>query len=182
MSARATRPVAALLAALAVLATACSGGDGGEVSWRGVNVALPQGWIVFEEGPQYLSVADGAAGEEAGDPGDREAAAFFSHEPGTLPDDWRQFVVDVEGELEVDRDIEIDGLPATQLVFRHASNGVPIREMIVLVPSRKIVILMQPLVAKGQEDGPQQFDAHLAEFEALLSGITFGAPAGAMSG
>lgn len=68
------------------------------------------------------------------------------------------------------------GVPATKFVFSHGSNGVPIREMVVVVPSRSIVMLMQPLVVKGQTDGPAVFNAHLEEFEALLSSIEFGAP------
>lgn len=165
-----------VLLVVALAAVACRGGSGGEVSWRDLEVELPPGWVVFEQEPQYLSVADAEAGEEPGDAGGREAAAFFSHEPGTLPDDWREFVEEVGGELETDRAVEVGGLPATQLVFAHESNGIATREMIVLVPSRNVVILMQPIITAGQTDGPERFEAHRDEFEALLSGISFGAP------
>lgn len=180
---RRRRPVTgALLATVLLLAAAVAcGGSGDTVSWGGLDLRLPEGWTVFEDGPTYLSVSDGELGEEEGDPGERQAAAFFTREPGTVPDDWRTFVTDVDGELETDRSIEVDGLPATQLVFSHTSNGVPLREMVVVVPSRDLVILMQPVVVQGQSDGREQFEAHRGEFEAILDGIDFGAPVDALA-
>lgn len=167
-------PRALLTLVALLLLTACS--DGPVREWRDLELTLPDGWMVFEDSPTGFSIADGELGEEAGDRGEREAAAFLTYEPATVPDDWRAFVVDVGGELETDQAIEVGGLPATQLIFSHASNGVPLREMVVLVPSRGIVMLMQPLVVQGQTDGPEEFTAHLPEFQALVDSIEFGAP------
>ncbi len=162
---------------VALVLQAC--GTAGPVrEWRDLELTLPEGWVVFEDEPTRFSVADGELGEDAGDRGDREAAVFLTYEPDTVPEDWRRFVTEVDGELESDEALEVGGLPATQLTFTHASNGVPMREMVVVVPSRGIVMLFQPLVVKGQTDGPERFIAHLDEFEALRSSIEFGAPFG----
>lgn len=132
---------------------------------------------MFEDEPTRFSIADGTLGED-GVRGSAEAAAFFTHEPRSTPDDWRELIDGtLDGELEVDRSEQIGGLPATRLVFSHESNGVPMREMVVLIPSREIVVLLQPIVTRGQTDGPAVFDAHLEEFEAVLSSLRFGAPA-----
>lgn len=171
------RAAPALLALALVLAgTGCDRGDGPEQSWRDLEVTLPAGWSVFEDEPTRFSVADGTLGDE-GDRGTAQAAAFFTHEPGSRPDDWRELVDGpLEGTLERDESLQLGGAPATRLVFRHESNGLPMREMVVLVPSRELVILMQPIVLRGETDGPEVFDAHLAEFDALLSSVRFGAP------
>lgn len=176
------RWLAALVALVAVALAACGGGDERVREWRDVTVALPAGWSVIQEGDTLLSVGDGELGEEDGDRGTREVAAFFTYEPRTVPDDWRTFVDDVDGTMETDRSTTIDGAPATQLVFSHASNGVPTREMVVVIPARGIVILLQPIVLKGQTDGPDIFDAHRDEFEELVSELDFGAPIEARGG
>lgn len=176
------RSLAAVLVAV-VLATGCGGADGPERSWRDLELTLPDGWVVFEDEPTRFSVADGPLGEDAGDRGRAEAAAFFTADADSRPDDWRELVAGtLEGTMEVDRSTEVGGLPATKLVFSHESNGVPMREMVVLIPSREIVILLQPVVTRDQQDGPAVFDAHLAEFEALLSSLRFGAPVSASGG
>lgn len=166
-----------LMLTLAVLLGACDRASGPERSWRDLELTLPDGWSVFEDEPTRFSIADGTVGDE-GVRGSAEAAVFFTHEPRSSPEEWRELVAGpLDGELEVDRGEEIGGVPATKLVFSHESYGVPTREMVVIVPSREIVILLQPIVERGQEDGPAVFDAHLAEFEAVLSSLRFGAPA-----
>ncbi|MBW3659158.1 MAG: DUF1795 domain-containing protein [Actinobacteria bacterium] len=175
----ARRATATLL--LVLLAVACGSSGGRERTWRDLQLTLPEGWIVFEEEPTRLSVADDELGEE-GARGPAEAAAFFTHEPRSSPDDWRQLIEDLDGTLERDERISVGGAPATKLVFRHESNGVPLREMVVIIPSRDIVILMQPVVVRGQADGPDLFETHLDAFEDLLSSLRFGAPASALRG
>lgn len=173
----------AAVAAAALLLAACGGGGGPQREWRDLEVTLPEGWVVFEDEPTRFSVADGPLGEDAGDRGSAEAAAFFTADPNSGADEWRELVEsEPEGTLERDERIQVGGVPATRLVFSHESIGVPMREMVVLVPSRQLVILLQPVVVKGQTDGPAVFDAHLDEFEALLSSIRFGAPVGALRG
>lgn len=176
----ARRATATLL--LVLLVAACGSGDGRERSWRDLRLTLPEGWVVFEDEPTRLSVADDELGEE-GARGPAEAAAFFTHEPRSSPDDWRELIEgDLGGTLERDERVSVGGAPATKLVFRHESNGVPLREMVVVIPSREIVILMQPVVVRGQTDGPDLFETHLDAFEDLLSSLRFGAPAGALRG
>lgn len=171
------RALAVLLAvAFLLVAAGCDRGGGPQRSWRDLTVTLPDGWSVFEDEPTRFSVADGTLGEE-GDRGTADVAAFFTHEPGSRPDAWRELVDGpLDGTLERDETLQVGGLPATRLVFRHESNGLPMREMVVLVPSRELVILMQPIVVRGERDGPDVFAAHLDEFDALLSSIRFGAP------
>ncbi len=163
------------LGLLLALLTACGGGDDGSVAWRDLTLVPPDGWQVFEQGDFVLSLADAPLGGE-GARGARAVAAQFTHEPDTVPDDWRRFVEEQGGELEVDEAITVDDLPATRLVFSYVTNEVPTREMVVLVPSRGIVMLFQPVIEMGETDGPDRFVAKRDEFEAILAGIDFGAP------
>ena len=174
MTRRPGRLAAGIVVLLAVVLAAC--GDPSQVSWRGLTLRLPDGWHTFERSTDRLSLADGQLGASPGDPGSREAEAFFTYEPETTAGDWRDFVTRVDGTMETDEQITVGGRPATRLVFRHASGDIPIREMVVVVPSRHVVVLMHPLVTRGSTDGPQKFLAHRAEFDAILDSITFGAP------
>lgn len=160
---------------VAQLLSACGGGDG-EVRWRDLALTPPPGWVVFEDGATALSLSDAPLGEE-GAPGPGEAAAFITWEPGASADAWRQLAVEVlDAEVEVDETIDVGGAPATRLLLRHASGDVPTREMIVIVPARSLVLLMQPVVLQGDDDGPDVFDRHRAEFDALIDSIRFTAP------
>lgn len=148
------------------------------MDWRGIEMSLPAGWIVFEQSEQHLSLADAPLGSP-GARGEREAAAYLTYEPGTGPADWRQFVADQQdGTIEQDDDVTLSGVPATRLVFSYVTNGTSLREMVVVIPSRGVVALFQPVVTPGSDAGPSRFDAHVDEFDRILSSLTFGAPPG----
>ncbi len=164
----------ALIAAVLLGATACGGGPD-QVRWRDVRLSPPVGWTVFEQDDAVLSLANAPLDGE-GRRGAQAVAAQFTHEPTTVPDDWRAFVEEQGGELEVDEAIEVDEVPATRLVFTFDANGIPTREMVVVVASRGIVMLFQPVLEQGETDGPDRFLANRATFDAILDGIAFGAP------
>lgn len=103
-------------------------------------------------------------------------AVQFTWEPDTLPDDWRELVALLDGTIEVDETIELDGVPATRLVYTWTTSEVSTREMVVLVPARGIVILAQPVLEAGEVDGPQRFLDHADVFADMLARLTFGAP------
>lgn len=174
-----TRRLLPLLAALLAVALAGCGGEDRVRSWRGLELELPRGWVVFEESPTLLGIADAPLGEDAGDPGDRTVAAQFTVEAGATPDDWRAFVEQEDGELEVDERIEVGGVPATRMVFAFTTNDIPMREMVVVIPSRELVVLMQPVPAQGETDAPEVFLEHRDEFDQILDSIVFGAPVSA---
>ena len=165
-----------LLAVILLLVAACGGSDAGRQEWRGLELDLPEGWEVFERRDNLLSAADGPVGEEPGDAGEREVVAQLTYEPSVSADDWRELVAAEGGELEVDERIELDGAPATRLVWSWVTNGVPTREMVVLLHSRSLVLLFQPAPRAGQTDAPEVFLRHRDEFEAILDSIDLGAP------
>ena len=49
-------------------------------------------------------------------------------------------------------------------------------EMVVVVPSRSLTILLQPVPVRGQTDAPQVFLEARDQFDAILDSIRFGAP------
>ena len=169
-----------VLGLAAMLLAAC--GDGGTTSWRDLTLEVPEDWVVFEEETTRLSVGNTELGEAFD--ADEQAAAdedivamFFTHEPSTSPDDWRTFVEGREqGGLESDTAIEIDGVPATRLIFSHVSNEVATREMAVVVPAREIVLFAQPVPAPDDEDTTEVFMEHLDVFNEVLDSIEWGAP------
>lgn len=169
------------VALLALLLTAC-GGDDAAQAWRGATLAVPEDWTVFEEADTRLSMANVALGEEAdfseeNRPEGDIIAMFFTHEDGTTPDRWRSFVEErEESELEVDEAIEVDGVPATRLIYTHRSSGEPTREMVVVVPARDIEILVQPVPGQGSDEGPEMFERHRDTVEGVLDSIEWGAP------
>lgn len=164
---------------LVVLLAACGGGDGsGRLEWRGLELTVPDGWVVFENRPTLLSIANAPLGEEAGDPGERTVAVQFAHR-GSNPQtaaDVREFVAEQEGELEVDESITVGGRPAHRFVYTFDANGTPTREMVVLVPARQLDILLQPVPRPGQTSAPDVFLDFRGRFDELVASIEFGAP------
>ena len=148
---RRERPFGRLLVMLLLpaLLVACSGPE--RVDWPGARFALPEGWEVVAEDQQRLVVADHLTAEQ-----DRGVLVTFVRVPGTLPDDWRQRVAERGAMLESDSGILIAGdVPATQLVLLDRIDGTPVREVLLVVASRELVISITPRVAPGEQDGPR---------------------------
>lgn len=158
--------VSVLLLAL----VACAPGDG-SVEWRDLSVEVPDGWVVAERDDRKLSLANAEFRSDRAD--ELEAAVFLSHEPDGSIDRWRELVDDRGGEIETDETFELDGEPASRLVFSHDANGTLLREMVVVVPSRDLVMLFQPVVLRGSEDGPVTFERHRDRFQRLLASLRF---------
>jgi hypothetical protein len=170
----------ALLLGVALLLAAC-GGDDGTVSWRDVTIDVPEGWTVFEDEDTRLSLGNQPLGQDVGEedrPEGDVVAMFFRHDPGVSPGDWRDHIEELEDSaLESDDAIELDGeIPATRMVYSHVTNGLPMREMVVLIPSRGIEILAQPVPDPGDTDGPDVFLEHVDTFVEVVDGARFGAP------
>lgn len=172
-----SRPIAILATVLVLLCGAC-GDDERAVAWRDLDLTLPEGWMVINDLQGALYVADGTPGEDPGDPGDQEVGVQFQTDARVVSDDWRELVADGDGTLERDEATTVDGLPATLLEWSYpgSANSPPTREQAVLVPSRDLVILSQAVTVQGQQDGPEVFDAHVEDFDALRESIDFGAP------
>jgi hypothetical protein len=178
-------PRLALLVALAMLVVACGGGDSqpSSVTWRNVELQLPTDWYLFENEETRLSISnqDIGVGEDPDEPREQPegdtVAMFFTYEPNTFPDDWREFVEQQDAELESDDQIVLQGdVPATRLIFSFVTDGTPTREMVVVIPSRSIVLLAQPVPGPGDEDAPEVFLEYLEEFLGVLETAEFGAP------
>jgi hypothetical protein len=167
-----------------MLLAACGGNDDqpSSASWRNVDVDLPDGWYLVEDEETRFTIASHDLHEvdEDGVPVAWEGdvvAMFFTYEPGTVPDDWRGFVQQQGGELETDRSMVLgEDTPATQLVFSYETNGIPTREMVVVIPSRHIVVLSQPVPGPGDTDGPEVFLEHIDLFLDVLESARFGSP------
>lgn len=163
----------AVVAAAAVLLAACTGGGG--LRWRDVRLSLPDGWVVAENEDTRFTVANARLGSD-GVPGPGEVAAFFTVEPGASPQPWRDLIDQAGWVLEEDTGVTVGGVPATRLVYHMAGVDIPLREMVVVVPSRDLVILLQPVVQPGSTDGLALFDRHRDQFVELLESVRFGAP------
>lgn len=179
-----------LMACLLALLTACTPGadDGaGPREWRDLELVVPDGWTVLEQRADLLHfanedirVADGDDAEQPSRPADPDSsdvvAVQLTTDPGTRPGAWRDLVEQQGGVIEQDERIEVGGLPATSLEYRWQSNGVPSRERVVFVPSRDLVVLLQPVPLRDQTTGPEVYLRHTDEFEAVIDSITFGRP------
>lgn len=174
--------VGLLLLVAATVAGCDRGNQPSAVEWRNVTVQLPDDWYVFEEADTRLSISNQDIGPEAtredAQPRDEPVVAmFFTYEPTTLPDDWRRYVEEQDATLEVDDRLELQGeVPASRLVFSYVTDGVPLREMVVVIPSRSIVVLAQPVPAVGDTSGPEVFLANVETFMQVLEDASFGAP------
>lgn len=176
-----------LTAGLVLLLASACGEEGttqpDTVEWRNLSIDLPEAWYLFEEEETRLSISNENLGTDADrEPGERPegdvVAMFFTYEPQAVPQDWRRFVEERGAELETDTQLELQGqVPATQLVFSHVNEGVPTREMAVVIPSRGVVVLAQPVPGPGGGDTAQQvFLEHLETFMEVIESIEFGAP------
>lgn len=165
-----------------VVAAGC-GGSPSEVSWRNLQIPVPDGWHVFEQTDDRLSISnvDLASFAEQGEvPDDDVVAIFFTYEPATLPADWRSLLATRDADLETDDRLQLgDEIPATRLIYSFVSADVPTREMVVLIPSRQIVMLAQPVPRPGQVTGPELFMDNIGVFMDVIEGILFGRPAAA---
>ncbi len=165
-----------------VVLAACAGGQPSSVTWRNVTFQVPDGWYVFEETDTRLSLSNADIGPEAirsaDDVPDQDVVAIFlTFEPTTQPADWRAYTEAQDATVEVDEAIQLgDGVPATRIVFDYVTGGVPLREMVVVIPSRGIVALAQPVPRLGQTDGPDVFLEYRETFDEILESATFGPP------
>lgn len=176
---RAALPIIVLLLAGIVLA-ACGSSQPSEVAWRNIDIDLPDGWYVFEDAEDRLSISnvDLAAYAEDGEIPDGDVVAmFFTFEPSTLPNDWREWLADIDAEVETDDRLVLrDDVPATRLIFRYDTGGITTREMVALIPSRSVVVLAQPVPRPGQQDAPELFLDYLETFLEVLETAGFGPP------
>ena len=179
---RRSRSVVVLVVLL--ILSAC-GGSSDLVAWRDLTLQLPDGWTVFDDEPTRLSASNVPLGEIEG-PGDRPegdvVAVFLTHEPRTQPGDWRTYASERGAVIEVDEATEIGGLPATRIQLFDDTGDVPLRELVVLVPSRGVVLLAQPVPDVGATDGPEVFDRARDAFGEILASISWGAPVDAPGG
>ena len=148
-----------------VLLVACAGPE--RVDWPGARFTLPEGWEVIAQDQQRLVVADHLSAEQ-----DRGVLVTFVRVPGTLPDDWRQRVDERGALLESDSGVLIAGdVPATQLVLLDEVDGTPVREVLLVVASRELVISITPRVPPGDQDGPRVLLDGLDAVRGLLDTI-----------
>jgi len=176
---RSTMPKITGFLLVSAIVVAC-GGQPSEANWRNMEIPIPEGWFVFEQTDDRFSISnvDLASFAEAGEIPDGDVVAmFFTHEPATLPGDWRSLLTVRDANLETDdRLVLADEIPATRFIYHFVSADVPTREMVVLIPSREVVVLAQPVPRPGQTTGPEVFVENLEVFMDVIEGITFGRP------
>lgn len=175
------------LALLVALLAACSAGGlggAGPTAWRDLDLVVPSGWQVLDQRDDLLLIANRdlraddieATPSLPQDPEANDAVAVqFTTDPSNA-DAWRSLIEAEGGQLEADRRIQLDGIPATSITFSWVTNDVPTREQVVIVPSRELVILLQPVPVQGQQTGPDVYLRHVEEFQAILDSLDFGAP------
>jgi len=166
--ARWRRGLSALL--LPLVLVACSSSS--QVSWPGLRFDLPAGWEVLEQSSDRLVLADHLSEE-----GERGVLVTFLRVPGTLPDDWRDTVAARGALLESDEAVMISGdVPATQLVLLDTVDGTPVREVLLVVASRGLVIAVIPRVRAGDQDGPELLLESLDAVRGLLDEVELAPP------
>jgi hypothetical protein len=180
------RSTVLLLVVLSLVLIACGGNQPSSVTWRNVTFPMPDGWYVFEEEDTRLSISNADIGPEAMrtvqedpdvEPRNDVVAMFLTYEPRTVPGDWRTYAEQQDATIESDEQIFVGGdVPATRIVFSYVTDEVPLREMVVVIPSRNIVVLAQPVPTFGQQDGPEVFLDHVDTFIEVLDEADFGAP------
>ena len=175
------RRVVLLVLAAAVALAAC-GGDEGALEWRDARLQIPDGWVVFDEEDTRLSIANVPLGPEVEEmPEGDVVAIFLTHEVGAGPGAWREYAEANDVEVERDEAIEVGGVPATRLQLLDQAGGsgdTLTREMVVVVPSREVVMLAQPLPSLGDDDITDVYDRAEDTFEAVLDSVRWGAPVG----
>lgn len=171
-----------LLALVVLLLAGCAGGgDPGAVAWRDLTLSVPDGWVVFEEGEALLSLANRPIGADVSEeerPAGDIVAMFFTHRPGATPGEWRAHVEESGARLEVDEAIEVGGVPATRLQFVTPASelGAETRELVVVVPSREVELLAQPVPLPDSTDALEVFDRARPTFDEVLASVRWGAP------
>ena len=169
-SGRSLRRMLALLLVPVMLA-ACGGPE--RVDWPGARIDLPDGWEILSSDADRLVLADHVAAE-----GERGVLVTFLRVPGTLPAEWRQRVADRGATIESDSGILIAGdVPATQLVLLDVIDGTPVREVVLVVASRGLVIAITPRLQPGEQDGPRLLLDSLDGVRDLLDTIELAPPA-----
>jgi hypothetical protein len=159
-----------MLLLVPLLLAACGGAE--RVDWPGLRMALPEGWEIIEQTADRLVLADHLAVE-----GGRGVHVTFLRTPGVVPDDWRERITQRGAEVESDEAIRIAGdVPATQLVLLADYDGTPVREVILVVASRGLVIGITPRVTPGDLDGPDLLLGSLDAVRALLDDIELAPP------
>jgi len=159
---------------LVVLLVSC--GDSSQVSWRDLSLTMPDGWRVAENRDTVLTITNGEVAPSPGVAGSDDVLVQFQVVNSASPDSSRQLVRDDGGVIEEDEPIELGGAKGTRLTWVWTTNGIPTREMILIVPSRSLEILFQPVALAGTENAPEVFAAHRDEFEAIITSLSFGAP------
>jgi hypothetical protein len=161
---------ALVLGTVLLLATAC--GTSSELRWASVRAELPVGWEVVRSTDAQLVLADHVAQD-----GGRGVLITFLRAPGTLPDDWRRTVTERGALLESDEAVLVAGdVPATQLILRDTVDGIPLREALLVIPSREIVVAITPRLTAGDTDGPDLLLESLDAVRAFLDGIQLAVP------
>jgi len=154
-----------------VMLSACSAST--RIDWPGLRLDLPPGWERIEERPDRLVLADHLVED-----GERGVLITFFRVPGTLPDEWRQRIAERGALLESDEAVRIAGdVPATQLVLLDERGGTPVREVLLVVASRGLVISVTPRVTPGEQDGPELLLGSLDGVRELLDVIELAPPA-----
>lgn len=175
----ASRP--SLLTLVLLILAGCGRGDAGAVAWRDLTLSVPEGWVVFEEGPTLLSLANQPIGGDVSEderPEDDIVAMFFTHRPGTTPGAWRTHIEESGAKLEVDEAIEVGGVPATRLQFvtPASETGAETRELVVVVPSRDVELLAQPVPLPDSTDALEVFERARPTIDEILASVRWGAP------